>query len=341
MKRQSGYAFTLLLLLAGCGGGSSSGDSSESTTKFSLAISDAPVDSAQKVCIAVNSLRLKEEGVSTETTWSHLDLLPTTNDDGCLPTGYTIPVDSNGDPEFMYLDLLKYQDGEKHALLTNASISSGTYEQLRLMVEDGRTNTLDGSPAHPTSYVKDQDGIDKALEVPSGELKLHSFTAPISGVLDYQLEFNLRHAMVLPGHEEYYKLKPNGVKLLDVEVLSTIQGTVNSSYCSGNLTGAGVYLYSSDDIPPYQGIDYDTDNDGPVLTSLVTTASGVSSYQINYVEPGTYDVVLVCNATDDAVTEDGNESTFDPNEAAVVEGVLAPTSEGATTITVDFIPPAT
>jgi len=340
MKRQSGYAFTLLLLLAGCGGGSSSGDSSESTTKFSLAISDAPVDGAQKVCIAVSSLRLKEEGVSTETTWSHLDLLPTTSDDGCLPTGYTIPVDSNGDPEFLYLDLLKYQDGEKHALLTNASISSGTYEQLRLMVEDGRTNDLDGSPAHPTSYVKEEDGTDKALEVPSSELKLHSFTAPISGVLDYQLEFNLRHAMVLPGHEQYYKLKPNGVKLLDVDVLSTIQGTVNSSYCSGDLTAAGVYLYNSDDVtPPYMGIDYDTASGGPVLTSLVTTASDVSSYQINYVEPGTYDVVLVCNATDDAVTEDGNESTFDPNEADVVEGVQAPSSAGSSSITVDFQTP--
>ena len=182
-------------------------------------------------------------------------------------------------------------------------------------------------------------GTDKALEVPSSELKLHSFTAPISGVLDYQLEFNLRHAMVLPGHEMYYKLKPNGVKLLDVEVLSTIQGMVNSSYCSGNLTNAGVYLYNSDDItPPYLGIDYDTALGGPVLTSLVTTTGGLSSYQINYVEPGTYDVVLVCNAADDAVTENGNESIFDPSEAAVVEGVLAPTSGGATTITVDFVP---
>ena len=49
MKHQSGYAFTLLLLLAGCGGGGGGGGSdAPETTKFSLAISDAPVDNAEK-----------------------------------------------------------------------------------------------------------------------------------------------------------------------------------------------------------------------------------------------------------------------------------------------------
>ena len=339
MKHQSGYALMLMLLLAGCGGGGG-GDGSSGTTKLNLAISDAPVDSAQKVCIAVKSLRLKQEGVSSERVWNHLDLLPTTSDDGCLPTGYTIPLDTNGNPEFLYLDLLKYQDGVKHALLSDASISSGTYEQLRLMVEDGRTNNLDGSPAHPTSYVKEQDGTDKALEVPSSELKLHSFTAPISGVLDYQLEFNLRHAMVLPGHEMYYKLKPNGVKLLDVEVLSTISGNVNSLYCGGDLSAAGVYLYNNDNItPPYLGIDYDPANGGPVVTSLVSTTNNVSSYQLNYVEPGTYDVVLVCNAANDAITDNGNESTFVPNIAEAHTGIVAPSSSGSTAITNNFVTP--
>ena len=49
MKHQSGYALTLMLLLAGCGGGG--GDGSSATTKLNLAISDAPVDSALKVCM--------------------------------------------------------------------------------------------------------------------------------------------------------------------------------------------------------------------------------------------------------------------------------------------------
>nr|WP_321242547.1 DUF4382 domain-containing protein [uncultured Tolumonas sp.] len=340
MKHQSGYALTLMLLLAGCGGG---GDGSSGTTKLNLAISDAPVDSALKVCIAVNSLRLKQEGVNTETVWNHLNLIPTTSDDGCLPTGYTIPPDSNGNPEFLYLDLLKYQDGMKHALLTNTSIPSGTYQQLRLMVEDGQTHFLNDSvgvvTTHPTSYVKESGGTVLPLNVPSGEVKTTiPFTASIGGVLSFQLEFNLRHSMVLPATNTYYKLKPTGIKLLDVSTLSTISGSVNSAYCAGNLSNAGVYLYNSDAVtPPYQGIDYDTAHGGPVLTSLVTTTSGVSSYQINYVEPGTYDVVLVCNAGNDAITENGNENSFDPDEANVIEGVQAPSSAGSSPITVDFL----
>ena len=344
MKHQSGYALTLMLLLAGCGGGGG-GDGSSGTTKLNLAISDAPVHSALKVCIAVSSLRLKQEGVSTETVWNHLDLIPTTSDDGCLPTGYTIPPDSNGNPEFLYIDLLKYQDGMKHTLLTNTSIPSGTYEQLRLMVEDGQSHFLNDSvgvvTTHPTSYVKESGGTIFPLNVPSDEVKTTTpFTAAIGGVLSFQLEFNLRHSMVLPGTNTYYKLKPTGVKLLSVSTLSTISGSVDSTYCAGNLSSAGVYLYNSDAItPPYLGIDYDTALGGPVLTSFVTTTTGVSSYQINYVEPGTYDVVLVCNAAGDAITENGNENSFDPDEADVIEGVQAPSSAGSSSITVDFQTP--
>ncbi|MDD2842145.1 MAG: DUF4382 domain-containing protein [Tolumonas sp.] len=343
MKHQSGYALTLMLLLAGCGGGG--GDGSSATTKLNLAISDAPVDSARKVCIAINGLRLKLNGSSTESVWSNLNLLQTTNNDGCLPTGYTIPQDTSGNPAFLYLDLLKYRNGAKQALLTNTSIPSGTYEQLRLMVEDGRTNFLNDTAgiatAQPTSYVEESDGTILPLQVPSGEVKTTTpFTAAIGGVLSFQLEFNLRHALVLPGTNTYYKLKPTGVKLLSVSTLSTISGNVNSLYCGGDLSTAGVYLYNSDNItPPYLGIDYDPANGGPVVTSLVSTTDNVSSYQLNYVEPGTYDVALVCNAANDTLSDNGNESTFVPNIAEVHTGIIAPSSSGATAITNSFVTP--
>lgn len=247
MKR---FVFTSLslLLLAACGGGGSSTSvtPTSSSSKLTLAISDAPVEQAQKVCIAVSSLRLALADDPNEHIWTPLQFLPTPSEqDACLPAGYTLPLDSAGQPRFFYLDLLNYQDGKRHTLLSSVELTSGNYGQLRLQVEDGRKNSLEGAglPEFPSSYVQDAQGKIFALEVPSSELKLHGFTAPADGVLSYQLEFNLRHALVLPGHNKYYKLKPNGVKLLSVTTLTTLQGQVGETLCNGDLSQAGVYLY--------------------------------------------------------------------------------------------------
>ncbi|NCB57946.1 MAG: DUF4382 domain-containing protein [Gammaproteobacteria bacterium] len=341
MKHQSGYAFTLLLLLAGCGGGSSSDESG--TTQLNLAVSDAPVDSAQQVCIAVSGLRLKQEGVNTDTVWNPLDLRAATNNDGCLPEGYTIPTDSNGNPEFLYLDLLNYQDGIKHPILSDTVIPSGTYEQLRLTVLDGTDtkNDLAGNIPLPASYVKDDSGNILPLYVPSSELKFHNpFTAVVNGVLDYQVEFNLRHAMVLPGNSatsDHYKLKPNGVKLLAVETLSTIQGNIDSLSCGGNLNKAGVYLYSSAITSPTEGLEAEPADGGPINSTLVNNTATPVSYEIHYVEPGSYNLALVCNAADDIPSDDTADAPtyeFVPDVEAVIPIVVSP--EVSTSNTVNF-----
>ena len=313
MAQQQGVCVALLSLLAACGGS----DTSESSgvSRFSLQVSDAPVDSVQKVCIAIAGLRLHDaDGVETE-QWDPLALLPTENQDGCLPTGYSIPTDSNGQPRFLYLDLLRYQQGDTFALLSNSSIPAGTYSQLRLLVEDGRENQLEGTDDHPSSYVLDDAGNTLPLEVPSSELKLHGFTAPADGVASFQLEFNLRHAMVLPGHGTYYKLKPNGVSLLEVATLTTLQGQVAADLCGGVLDNAGVYLYPArgESLLPYLGLNSDAASGGPVMTALLQAAtdSTAASYRLDYVSAGSYDQQLVCNASEDAVLDSGN-SDFVP-----------------------------
>lgn len=157
-------------------------------------------------------------------------------------------------------------------------------------------------------------------------------------------EFNLRHAMVLPGHETYYKLKPNGVDLIDVDVLSTISGTVdatNTANCNGDLSKAGVYAYNSTaDVTTLQGIDYDTDHNGPVLSTLVShdVTTDVYSYQINYVEAGSYKLALVCNASDDFLTEAGNASGYALVVADPIKDVQVqdPAVSGTTTVTENF-----
>ena len=83
-------------------------DDATATSQLTLTLSDAPVDGAKQVCIAISALRLKAETEPDDHLWQPLDLLATGDDDGCLPTGYQIPLDDNGDPRFLYLDLLHY-----------------------------------------------------------------------------------------------------------------------------------------------------------------------------------------------------------------------------------------
>ena len=93
MKLQSGYAFTLLLLLAGCGGGSGSSDSG--TTQLSLAISDAPVDSVQQVCIAVSRINL-----NSVTGWGRWRCSEQPTVTVVYLDGYAIPTDTSGNLRF-------------------------------------------------------------------------------------------------------------------------------------------------------------------------------------------------------------------------------------------------
>ena len=336
-----------LLLLAACGGGGSSDNATptRSSSKLTLAISDAPVEQAQKVCIAVSSLRLKLDTEPDDHIWTPLQFLPTPSEqDECLPTGYTLPLDSAGQPRFFYLDLLNYQNGNRHTLLSSVELTSGNYEQLRLQVEDGRKNNLEGAglPDFPSSYVQDAQGKIFALEVPSSELKLHGFTAPADGVLSYQLEFNLRHALVLPGHNKYYKLKPNGVKLLAVTTLTTLQGQVGEQLCGGDLSQAGVYLYPArlGSTLAYGGLASSITEGGPVATTLLqaatpTTAAG---YALHYVEPGSYDVALICNASSDAVPDEGESSSFLPTLGGLALNVTVDPAL-SNPLTVDLITP--
>jgi ABC-type sugar transport system substrate-binding protein len=52
----------------------------------------------------------------------------------------------------------------------------------------------------------------------------------------------------------------------------------------------------------------------PQITAMVSddNADDVYTYQLNYVEAGSYKLALVCNASADELTEAGNSSSFTP-----------------------------
>lgn len=79
----------ILSLLAACGGGGS--DEPGNPSQFSLSLSDAPVDNAQKVCIAIAGLRLNDDSGTEQASWSVLDLLPTDHQEVVCPAAIRCP----------------------------------------------------------------------------------------------------------------------------------------------------------------------------------------------------------------------------------------------------------
>ncbi|WP_421235547.1 DUF4382 domain-containing protein [Aeromonas enteropelogenes] len=313
--------FGLTALLTACGGGSD--NNSQPQAQLSLTFSDAPVDAVSKVCIAVANISIHPVS-GTEQNWTSVSFLSSAQDDGCTPTGESIPLDGNGNPLFTYIDLLSYQGSASRPLLGSQSVVPGNYSQMRLRVLDGREVTnqfLDGTPY---SYVKRDDGVIKPLEVPSSELKLDAFTIAANGLSTFTTEFDLRQSMVLPGHEQYYKLKPRGVRLVNNTQVTTVKGSVASGLCGGQLTDrAFVYFYQprSDDNYPDMA---ESDNGFYASAPVVAVTGGGYGYELGFVNLSSYDLVLVCNGDEDdpAVADDPLQQV----QIQKAQTVVAPTT---------------
>ncbi|MFA7822766.1 DUF4382 domain-containing protein [Aeromonas dhakensis] len=316
----------LTTLLTACGGGGGDNSSQPPQAQLSLAFSDAPVDAVSKVCIAVSNISIHPVA-GTEQSWTTASFLTSAQDDGCTPSGETIPLDSAGRPLFTYIDLLSYQGSASRPLLASQNVVPGNYSQMRLRVLDGRevaNQFLDGTPY---SYVKQDDGVIKPLEVPSSELKLDAFTIAANGLSAFTTEFDLRQSMVLPGHEQYYKLKPRGVRLVNNTQVATVKGTVAAGLCGGQLTDkAFVYFY--DELRPVGDDAYpdmaDSDNGFYASAPVLPQTGGGFGYELGFVNLGSYDLVLVCNGDEDdpAVADDPLQQV----QIQKAQTVVAPTT---------------
>lgn len=288
MKPFSRYTQPLALAsaiaaLAACGGGggSSTGSSGtgDDTGSLSLSVTDAAVDSANKVVVEFSGVAIQPAD------------------------GETIEFEFD---EPKSIDLLTLQGSASESLLTDEEVPAGNYAWIRLDVNaeiDGVTD----------SFLELSDGNMVELRVPSGSqtgLKLVSgFTVTAGGNLDFTIDFDLRKSVVMPPADVIggALLKP-ALRLVDNTSAGTITGSVDgeliTEQCEDPATDTGaVYVFAGADatVTDVSGND-ETD---PITTALVSGDSGTFTYEAGFLSEGDYTLAYTCNAAiDDPEAED-------------------------------------
>ncbi len=295
MKLLKKYPLQLLLAssltaLAACGG--SSGSGGESTGSFSLAVTDAAIDSASHVFVEFSGVSIKPaDGEAIEFTFD----------------------------EAKSIDLLALQGSASEGLVNGEEVPAGDYEWIRLHVNAENDGVLD-------SYLELDTGNQLELRVPSGSqtgLKLVSgFTVTANGTADFTIDFDLRKSVILPPSDAIggAMLKPT-LRLIDNTAAGSIAGNVDleviTEQCAsdtGEQFGA-VYVYSGTDatVSDVSGGDGD-----PITTALVSESGGEYSYEAGFLDEGDYTVAYTCGAMDDD-PEAEDSLTFVGESNATVE----------------------
>lgn len=319
-----------MLSVVGCGGSSSesnddANDVSEqpdvTLSKFSLGLSDAPVDDAEAVFIELDSITLtlnNDDGTSSETT---IDSFTNENDE-ILETVQVNLLDYQGSAQIKIVDEAQ-----------NIELEEGVYDMELVVVDAG-------------SYVllKD-DPTEHEIKVPSSRLRLGEFTVTGDAVQSndtpaYTVEFDLRQSLVLRGNANNnngFIIKPNGVRI--VSLAGEIAGTVGPDLT--NLGQCTVYLY--DGSATEYGDIFDVDDEdfvapeGEITASAPLATAQVSddgSYAIGFVEAGNYQVALTCGTeVDDNIQFDGLTI---PSAADITPEVQAVEVVSQQITTVDF-----
>jgi hypothetical protein len=296
----------VLLGLAACGGG---GSESAGDGRVSLSITDAPIDDASSVVVQFSGVAFKREGAAAEAVESLT-------------------------PSPRQLNLLEYQEGRAALLLDGVTLPAGTYEWIRLIV-DNEPNVRD-------SYLTLTTGEECELRVPSGAesgLKLNrGFTLPADGSVALTIDFDLRKSIhAPPGLQstlaectQGYLMRPT-LRIVDNSNVGAIAGTVDSALVTEGCLPK-VYLYSGAGVVPDDleettaGVDVD-----PVVVAGVALADGDTAYRYHaaFLPPGPYTAAFTC--VDDDPTAD-DTLTFVGTQDVTVQANLIGTA--------NFAPPA-
>ena len=268
--------------LVGCGGSGSSGPDS-STGVVSLAVSDAPVHDAEKVCISFNEIEFKGEGQSIVVA---LD-----------------PAES--------VDLLNFQGNNAAPILVNQELPSGQYQWVRLGVDaqlggsGGTGNSSEPGCDGEGSYIVMDDGMHYNLYVPSSDqtgLKLvGGFNVPDSGFANITAEFDLMKSVTAPsGLSPDVVLRPT-IRLVSNDEVGTLTGQVGNLRATEMGCEPSVFVFN-DGVKPNGIVPLEPEPNDPIATAMVEEQMNDLEqieyhYTVGFLMPGLYEVAFTCDGT--------------------------------------------
>ncbi len=247
----------LLLGLAGCNG------------RVTVAVTDAPVDSATSVTVQFTAVELERSDGSVE----RFDFSPPKS-----------------------IDLLALEGGQR-AVLLDENVPKDDYRAIRLRLSaDGSGND---------SFIDLSDGrhpLELAAE-DEGRLKLsRRFSVSPNDDLFFTVDFDLRKSVVPPSTaSDPHRLVP-ALRLLEDKEIGVLAGAVAAAWITTGCAPA-VYVYTGSGATPDDvGSATEPLNTGRVLRNN----AGEYNYRVGMLPAGTYTAALTCQAGDDQ--PDANDS---------------------------------
>jgi hypothetical protein len=265
----------------------------DSDSTVSISITDAPIDFATAVSIEITSVEL-------------------TPDDG---DEFTFDLSSP-----LAVNLLALSDGATTAVVSNQTIDSGAYTQIRFTFTASSTN----------AFVDESDGNRYSLVIPGngddGLTITKSFTVEQDKQLDLVADVDLRRS-IAPRVGSTYTFRPV-IRVVDRNQAGTLTGSIPADLADDADCTPFVYVYSGSSVTP-DDMDSATGGD-PVVSVPVkyNVSANTYTYRASFLEAGSYTVAYTC---------DGAADNPDTDEALVfLAAATTPTIQANTTTTLNF-----
>jgi len=256
------------------------------TVPVSVDISKPPTEVPKsadefQACVAIDAVSITDlAGTLVEWTTKSMSDPYAVNSTQCIPPNSSIPIDNDGYPKFIVIDLYDITGVDLVNLISEQLIPVGEYTSMALSILQGSYGDILNTPY---SYVGNL--VDNHKMEIVDELTFDGLNINIDVPQTFTMAFDIRSMIQLI--KDAYIMKNEGLRIVENTLSGKIFGDVDTSSCPA-IDNAYVYLYGAGST---QYGDLGSEH-SPVMTAKVADDG---TYAMPYVSEGSYDVVLVCD----------------------------------------------